>query len=329
MEKILHILPAIAVVSFLCCATLFGEDMTSTISSYLEDTTSSISNDIVENTTQLNVYPEAYIGKFFPSVPPHFAVGLSVSGTLINTNDISSSVNSIIKDLQGTGSIDFSIPSSLVLPTYSVNARIGGFFLPFDIGVFGSVAYVQDLKYSDFSASVNELTFGADVRYAVLEGNFLLPKISIGLGYIYTRQSFDFSLSKSYSGTYNDGSTDHSGTINSLSAIGFKFNTNMFYLQAQISKKLLFFVPYAGVRAILISTDNSYEYSNTVHSDGTDYKDGSSGKVSSNGFDFANLQPQIYTGIGFNVLLTQFTINACWNPRTNLWSASFSSVIRM
>jgi hypothetical protein len=314
--------------------------MTSAISSYLEDTTKSLSGDIVENTTQLNVCPDAYIGKFLPSVPPHFSVGLSVSGTLIDTGDISSAVDSIISQMQSTGDIDFSIPSSLVFPAYSINARIGGFFLPFDAGVFGSFASARDLQYADFSAEVSELILGADVRYAVLEGNMILPKISIGLGYIYTHQSFDFSVSKSYSGRYYYDATNYiDGTIDGISSTGLKFNMNMLYLQAQISKKLLIFVPYAGVRAVLVSTANDYDYSSKVTADGMDSQtgtsatqttsEGSSGTVSSNGFDFADLQPQIFAGVGFNVLFTQFTINACWNPRSNLWSASLSTVFRM
>ncbi|HAH61192.1 MAG TPA: hypothetical protein DCL73_03755 [Treponema sp.] len=324
MKKNTILFSVSAAVFFLCSVPLFSDDTTAAISSYLEDTTKNLSGDIVENTTQLNVSPDAYIGKFLPSVPPHFSVGLSVSGTLIDTGDISNAVNSVIADMQSAGSIDFSIPDSLVLPTYSVNARIGGFFLPFDIGVFGSFASAQDLKYADFSAAVSELTLGADVRYALLQGNVILPKISIGLGYIYTRQSFDFSVAKSYTGTYES----YSGIINSSASMGLKFNMNILYLQAQISKKLLVFVPYAGVRAVLVSTDNSYKYSSTVKAD-TTYTDGTSGNVSSHGFDFAELQPQIFAGVGFNVLFTQFTVNACWNPRSNLWSASLSSVFRM
>ncbi|MCK9169233.1 MAG: hypothetical protein M0P01_02340 [Treponema sp.] len=309
----------------LCSVPLFSDDLTSAISSSLEETTKSISNDTVENTTQLNVCPDAYIGNFFPSVPPHFLIGLSASGTFIDTGDLSDAVKSIISQMGGTNSIDFSLPGTLVLPAYSLNARIGGFFLPFDIGVFGSFANVQNLNFTDYSASVNEFTFGADVRYAVLEGNIILPKISLGLGYIYTHQSFDFSVSKSYSGTYEG----YTGSIDSSSSVGLTLNMNILYLQAQISKKLLFFVPYAGVREVLVSNNNSYEYSSTVNANGTADSYGVSGDVSSNGFDFADLQTQLFAGIGFNALFTQFTANACWNPRTNLWSASLSSVFRM
>ena len=305
----------------LCSVPLFSDELTSAISSSLEEATKSISSDTVENTTQLNVCSDAYIGNFFPSVPPHFSIGLSASGTFINTGDLSDAVNSIIHQMDqisGTNFINFSIPDTLVLPAYSLNARIGGFFLPFDIGVFGSFANVQNLNYADYSASVNEFTFGADARYALLEGNIILPKISLGLGYIYTHQSFDFSVSKSYS-----------STIDSSSSVGLKLNMNILYLQAQISKKLLFLVPYAGVRAVLVSNDNSYEYSSTVNANGTVGSNGTSGNVSSNGFNFTDIQPQIFAGIGFNVPFTQFTAHACWNPRSSLWSVSLSSVFRM
>lgn len=320
----------------------------STISSYLGDFTTNLTEVIPENTTQLSVWPDAYIGKFLPSVPPHFGFGLSISGTLMDTSQLSGAINDITSTMQSgvTAASDafnitlptlFSIPDKFVMPVYSVNARIGGFILPFDIGVFGSYAYLDKLTYSDFTGNIDYLSLGADVRYALYEGNVLLPKISLGTGYIFARQKLGFNLSKSYQGSYTDPdtSTTYNGTVVGSSATSVYVNTNTLYAQLQVSKKLLFLVPYAGVRAVLTYSTSGYSFSylSTITDAGngtaTIAQSNSSKSYATNGFDFANLQPQIYAGLGFNAPFSQFTLNACWNPRNNLWSASFNSCFKL
>jgi hypothetical protein len=325
MKKATFLFPAVILAASISSMPLSGDAATDAVAAGLSLTTKSLAEYVTENTTQLNVSPEAYIGKLFPSVPPHFSLGFSLSGTVIDTSSVSNTIDSVISDMQGTGFFNFTIPNALLLPAYSVNVRIGGFLLPFDAGVFGSFASVQNIKYADFSASGSEFTIGADVRYAVLEGNVILPKISIGAGYIYTRQSYGFGASKTYTGTYNS----NPAVITSTTDVGIRLNMNILYLQAQVSKKVLFFIPYAGFRAVVVASDNSYEYKSNVNANGTDYPNSTSGTTASGGFDFAELQPQIFAGIGFNVLLTQFNVNACWNPRSNIWSGSVSSVFRM
>jgi hypothetical protein len=323
--------------AFAAVIPAFSDD--ATISSYLDDFTTNLTEVIPENTTQLSVWPDAYIGKFIPSVPPHFGLGLSLSGTLMDTSQLSGAINDITSTMQSgvTAASDafnitlptlFSIPDRFVMPVYSVNARIGGFILPFDIGIFGSYAYLDKLIYSDFTGSIDYLSFGTDVRYALYEGNVLLPKISLGAGYIFSRQSLGFNLSKSYEGSYNS----YTGTITGSSATSVYVTTNTLYAQLQVSKKFLFLVPYAGVRAVLTSSTSGYSFSyiSEIEGDSTPIAQGSSSKsYATNGFDFANLQPQIYAGLGFNAPFSQFTLNACWNPRNNLWSASLNSCFRM
>ena len=52
-----------------------------------------------ENTSMLLTQPEAYIGKFFPSFPPHFTAGLSVSGTFLDTSFLKDAVSSISDEI--------------------------------------------------------------------------------------------------------------------------------------------------------------------------------------------------------------------------------------
>jgi hypothetical protein len=346
MKKITAILAASV---FLVPVSVSWADAVSDgIGSHIDNFTQTLLSAVPENTSQLSVWPDAYIGKFMPSVPPHWGVGLSLSGTLIDTSELSGAINTIISTMAtgvsaASSTLDiklptlFSIPDRFVMPVYSVNGRLGGFFLPFDIGFFGSYANFQNLKYSDFTGSIDYLSLGADVRYALYEGNAVLPKISLGAGYIFSRQKLGFSVSKSYTGTYDNGTAadttdDINGTITGASDTSIYVNTNTLYLQLQVSKKMLIFVPYAGGRAILTASTSGYSFNYSSYIQDTTHmiSSGSSSKdYSTNGFDFAKLQAQIYAGCGINAPMSQFTLNGCWNPFTNLWSVSLNSVFRM
>ena len=83
-----------------CAAAIPAFSDESTISSYLGDFTTNLTEVIPENTTQLSVWPDAYIGKFLPSVPPHFGFGLSISGTLMDTSQLSGAINDITSTMQ-------------------------------------------------------------------------------------------------------------------------------------------------------------------------------------------------------------------------------------
>lgn len=323
--------------SLFAAAPLFADDA---VLSSLDTLTEHLGNDIVENTVQLSVWPEAYIGNFLPSVPPHFGAGASLATTFISTDALSDSVDAIVNTMQASGVAGFSIPKYLPLPSYSFNARLGGFFLPFDMGVFGSFADINGMKFSDVSLSYKEFTIGTDARYAVLEGNAILPKISLGVGYIYSRQTLGVDISENYNGTYvYDGTNSITGTVASSSTAGITVNMNTIYFQAQVSKKLLFMIPYAGARAVFTSFSNTYDYSSTVNSTGTDSSTSAqetkttttsgSGSQSSNLFDFSRIQPQLFAGIGFNAPFSQFSLNVCFNPRNMLWSGSLSAFFKM
>jgi hypothetical protein len=81
-------------------------------------------------------WSDAYIGKIFPSVPPHFGIGGSFGFT---TMDLPA-----LKTL--AGQLGYGMPFTtdrLFFPVYTLEGRLGGFFLPFDIGVkFGTLPSV-------------------------------------------------------------------------------------------------------------------------------------------------------------------------------------------
>lgn len=104
-------------------------------------------------------WSDAYIGQF-----PHFGLGATVGAATIPF----SVVNKTITELGGTipSNLGFLSTYGVPLPAYSIDLRIGGFVLPFDIGLkFG---YLPSNVFSgNFSADY--LLWGGDFRYMLLK----------------------------------------------------------------------------------------------------------------------------------------------------------------
>ena len=280
-----------------------------------------------ENITALNVWPEAHIGKFFPAFPPHFGFGISAAGTLIDTSFAKDTFDTlsklILKDMTNI-KLDFECKDIMVLPTCAINARIGGFLLPFDVGVFG-VATIpnlpQEFNFGDFDASVEYLTFGADLRYAIYEGNIFMPKVSLGFGYFYAQQELNFDINKTKPATYN--SVDTNVNINANANLLLK--THTFFAQMQISKKILIITPFIGARAYYTFFENECDWNYK-----TQIVNGESSTPITNNrqivyitnkkLNTSNIRPQVYLGVGLNAPILQVAINVSWNPITNYWS---------
>ena len=130
-----------AAASLLSTASVFGAN--ADIDKAFESFTDKVTEVLPETTTQLGVWSDAYIGKLFPSAPPHFGIGLTVSGTFMNTKEFSSTAEAIVNEINGktpgaSKDFNFSIPNTIPFPAYSINARLGGIILPFDVGLYGS-----------------------------------------------------------------------------------------------------------------------------------------------------------------------------------------------
>ena len=95
--KSLSVLAAVFLVS---TASVFGTS--ADIDKAFESFTDKMTEVLPETTTQLGVWSDAYIGKLFPSAPPHFGVGVTVAGTFINTEEFSSTVETIVNESSKT-----------------------------------------------------------------------------------------------------------------------------------------------------------------------------------------------------------------------------------
>lgn len=279
----------------------------STVNSGLDDFGSELGFAVPQAAVQQNVYADAFIGKVFPAVPPHFAVGFNTGFTHLNTSGLAKAADSLGID---------GVNDDLYFPVLNADIRIGGLFLPFDVGFSFMTLDVSSLNTMDADFTAEFTTFAVDARYALLEDGLVTPGISVGVG---------FSMN---SGTF--------GASNKNAEVKVDYDVKTLYTQLQISKALnipvvsIGFTPFLGLRALVsdYSNDWSWKGKNSVISTVVDtYGLKTSGTASSDGF--GGFQPQVYGGVGFNFMLIQLTASACADLRhiggdDNLWSGALS-----
>lgn len=316
---------AIAIL-FICFSINAQESVSkNSVTDQIVNFSNTLTSIMPENITALNVWPEAHIGKFFPSFPPHFGFGISAAGTLVDTSFAKDTFDTlsklILKDMTDI-KLDFECKDIMVLPTCAINARLGGFLLPFDIGVFG-IATIPDLlkkfNFGDFDASIDYFTFGGDIRYAIYEGNIFMPKVSLGVGYFYAQQELNFDINKTKFAINEETNVNINANVNLL------LKTHTFFAQMQISKKILILTPFIGARAYYTFFENECDWncktqivngeSSTPITD-----EGQNVDITNKKLNIDNIRPQVYLGVGLNAPILQVAINVSWNPITNYWS---------
>lgn len=328
---------AFAAALLLSAAPVFASN--ADIDKAFESLTDTFAKTVPESTIQLGIWSDAYIGKLFPSLPPHFGAGVSAGGTFIETKVLSNAIETIITEINSktggtTGNFNFAVPEQIPLPSAAAHVRLGGFVLPFDIGLYGAYLDLNTLKFGDFSGLVNYYAIGADIRYAILKGSATRPKLSVGAGYIRTHLALGMAGTSTYSGTI----AMTSATVTTKIDMNTKVDLNTIFVQAQISKKFLILTPYAGVRAYVTSSKSHYDYSYSstyesggvpqVVPGGSDSSSHDYGTAAFN-FDWINISPQLYAGLGLNLLFINCTVGGCWNMRNNMLSVNANVCIKI
>jgi hypothetical protein len=218
-----------------------------------EDFAADVANSLPFNASIGLNWSDAYIGQLL-DVPPHFGVGVALGATTIPSDSVTSMLDTL--DVTIPADISQYLQYGVPIPAYTVEGRIGGFFLPFDIGV--KVGYIPPgtLESWGIPVDVNYLLVGADVRFSLLKEDVILPAVSVGAGYTFmhgsvavpgvlggavTVQNFEIPDGGGGSTTHTLGFTDPS--------VNFEWNANVIDLKAQVSKSLLIFTPYLGLGA--------------------------------------------------------------------------------
>ncbi|MDR0643666.1 MAG: hypothetical protein LBG05_01950 [Treponema sp.] len=259
-------------------------------------------------------WSDAYIGKLL-GVPPHFGIGASGGFTTLNSVAFGDLLDNF----------GLSIPiDQMLIPAYVVEGRLGGLFLPFDIGVkFGALPQVD---FGD-RLKIDYLLAGADIRFAVMEGNVVLPKISVGIGFNFLKSSLTAPLGSGVS--FN---TDGKSLELTQPEATFSWETKSIDIKAQISKSFLIITPYAGLGASYAWSNAGYSVESRLkyggeyidNADIEEIKDSLSSagvpgldKLSPTGFssiiDTTGWAFRAFAGVSLNVLIMKFDLTGMYN----------------
>jgi hypothetical protein len=206
-----------------------------------------IANALPFNASIGNNWSDAYIGQLI-GMPPHFGAGVTAGATTIPisavTNLMAALGVTLPSDLSWTQNVGFPVPAA------TAEARIGGFLLPFDLGL--KVGYIDPTWLGSLPFTVDYLLVGGDVRFALVKEDILLPAISVGAGYTFMHGRIGIAglLPGGItigSFTFPDSSTHTLGFTNP--SLNFAWDTNVIDLKVQISKSLLIITPYLGLGA--------------------------------------------------------------------------------
>lgn len=268
--------------------------------------------DVVPNSqTQQNVYAEAWIGKIFPGF--HFGAGVNAGVSALDVSALKDAALALgVEDVK-------DINDTLVFPTITVDARLGGIILPFDIGVTAMSIDTSKMGAVDEAidpVAINFFTVGADIRYAIFEGGFMRPKWSVGAGFYYTKGGVD---------------VDDDSAKASLD-----FKSTTFMVNTQASIKVLCLVPFIGGRALFSKTSVDWkvkaDWASIIADEADTYYDGvldaltwgilpSSFSGSSSGF---SVYPQVFGGIGLDLLFLNLTVSGSYDIASKIPSAAVS-----
>jgi hypothetical protein len=291
----------------------FGDDLTD-LQKNVDAFSSELANSLPFNASMGLNWSDAYIGKFL-DLPPHFGVG--ISGGITSLDSVA--FGDLLKNF-GT-----SLPlDQMLLPAYVVEGRLGGFFLPFDVGVkFGALPQVD---FGDH-LKIDYLLAGADVRFAVMEGNLILPKLSVGVGFNFLKSMLTAPLGGGVSFNVAGKSLE----LSQPEAV-FSWETKSIDLKAQLSKSFAIITPYVGLGASYAwssagySVDSELKYGGkTVDSTAINEIKNSLANAGVQGLDNINANGfssiinvegwafRAFGGLSLNVLLIRFDLTGMYN----------------
>ena len=193
-------------------------------------------------------WSDAYIGQLL-AFPPHFGIGVTAGLTTLDAVSVNSLLN-----LFGTSmpfsDVDFLKSIGLPLPAYTVDLRLGGIKLPFDIGIKAS--YIPENLIGNmidsFDFGLNYLLVGADFRYSFTSKRKILPfRVSAGIGVNYMEGGVNTTLpADSFNFTFSGSDNNKYTIIPDEAKIGLEWKTINAEIKAHISFPFKFVTPYAG-----------------------------------------------------------------------------------
>ncbi len=292
------------------------------------------------NATVGNNWSDAYIGQF-----PHFGAGVALGATAVPADSLKPLFTAMGKPLPAELQ-QYGLP----IPAAAVSAKLGGLFLPFDLGVKAMILPAQaTAALSSQGIAADYKLIGGNVRVALLKEKGLMPDLSIGGGYnrLVGTMSMDAGIpTQTYLFT-PPSNPEHSLEVRDPT-IALDWTTDSFDFSAQVSKKILFLRPFLGVGYSLgKSAVNGGLKADMYYDDNTgdatpahlitagelqDIKDqlAAAGQpvpdISADGFMFAaeNNEPvlRLYGGVSLNILFLNLDLQGIYVPKTKSLGAN-------
>lgn len=286
----------------------------------LDQSFTSFANDVADFVPRAsagsNLWADAHIGNLLPlNGLPHLGAGFSASFAMIPT------------DFTSTFGSAFTTPvntwESFPLPAISIDARVGGLILPFDIGahIFALNNFEKELWGLNIEIP-SCLAVGADLRFAILQEGVILPALSIGVGYTYSKGDFTIS---------SRSMTDIASMISQNQAVvnyHMEYETAIYSATVQLSKKILLLTPFIGAKAIAQS--GTYKYAGAYNNiDGKSNSFNLTTLTKNFALDdlqnsMANVKYNIFAGLGVDFLIIQTTVGVSYDLSDQSWAGSAS-----
>ena len=286
----------LAIFVFAAAASSLGAQNTDAFTGHLDSFLADINKNLPDNAVSGGAWSDGYIGQLI-SLPPHLGIGVScgVSHFPLASLTSAASVAGAVIDIPSFLSLGGGF---LINP--AIELRLGGFALPFDLGVRFSMLPSNSL----FGVDLEYRTISVDLRYAVIKENIVLPDIIVGIGWYHTSGNIGYTFSDS-----ELGAAGFQG-IAGDKKLGVDFKTNVFELRAQVSKSLLIFTPYLGLTGYFALSESSYEIADTD----------ARNTVSSNHFG-----SRVYGGLSFNIFVVKLDVSASYNFVTQNWGGNLGA----
>ncbi len=286
----------------------------------------------MNSTIGLN-WSDAYIGQLLPI--PSLGLGITTGVTTIPlgvledlVEDLGLDSGDALGDLPGLG-----IP----LPGYAVDARIGGLILPFDVGI--KLGLLPEVEVGDVKAEYTN--FGLDVRYALLEGGIVMPKLSVGVGYNYLAGRISAPLGI---GDTEISSVEYEGDTYILALtdpnIDFDWTANVLDFKVQVSKQFFVIEPHLGLGASYgwAKTNSGFDTEVTVLDENGDPAPGVSasdlGKIAGVSIDDKGLSIsteenpfaiRLFGGASLNLPFVRFDLGGMYNFNSGALGATLGA----
>lgn len=191
----------------------------------------------------------AHIGQF-----PHFGLGLTVGAAMMPYEAVKPVLDMLSVTLPAE--LDFMQTWGVPLPAAAIDARIGGFAIPFDIGL--KIGVIPDaVKAMMGGVQADYFIAGGDFRIAILQDKGWVPGLSVGAGYSYLRGGVQ--IADVTAGTTVDiydimvangmPAADTYELVFSDPDLDFTWKSHVIEAKVQLSKNLSIFTPHLGASA--------------------------------------------------------------------------------